>query len=417
MPASVSVLDAAADQAVAGRRRRRRAAAGADVQPVPPHEQPGGASDRRRACRCAASGRAASAARSCCSTTCRSTTRSAAGCTGRACRSTASIASRSSTARARASTATTRWAASSTSSAPARRAGPSSSSRSTATATRRRSTSSAATSWGKLGVSRSKASCLDTDGFPIVAEAERGPIDTNANVTCSRTSTRRLDYAANDRLNASSAAGYFSEERDNAQGHDDARRCEGNDTSWKHGERRRRMLLPDQSDLQARVFADDAELPQQLPRGPEPATTRNIGAADARPAGADQGRRRHGAVGARVRHAALRSARGPTGAGSTATARRTRCDAVDRATNVDAAGAISGGTQQSLGRVRAGHLHADAESCRHAERARRPLAELRRPQPGDHGGRPGRRRPDNRPTLPDGTDTVVSPRVGGAATT
>ena len=40
----------------------------------------------RRACRCAASVRAASAARSCCSTTFRSTIRSAAGSTGRACR-------------------------------------------------------------------------------------------------------------------------------------------------------------------------------------------------------------------------------------------------------------------------------------------------------------------------------------------
>ena len=40
MPASVNVLDARGDQAVAGRRRRRRAAAGPDVQPVPPHQQP-----------------------------------------------------------------------------------------------------------------------------------------------------------------------------------------------------------------------------------------------------------------------------------------------------------------------------------------------------------------------------------------
>ena len=65
----------------------------------------------RRACRSAASGRAASAAPWCCSTACRSTTRLAAGCTGRACRWKAPSASRSWTARRPACTATTRWAA------------------------------------------------------------------------------------------------------------------------------------------------------------------------------------------------------------------------------------------------------------------------------------------------------------------
>ena len=72
---------------------------------------------RRRACRCAASDRAASAGRWCCTTAFPSTTRSAAGSTGRACRSRASIASRWWTPRAPTSTATTPWAASSTSSA------------------------------------------------------------------------------------------------------------------------------------------------------------------------------------------------------------------------------------------------------------------------------------------------------------
>ena len=76
------------------------------LQPVPPHQQPRRRSRPRRACRCAASGRAARAARSCCSTASRSTIRSAAGSTGRACRSSASIASRSPRTRRRACTAT-----------------------------------------------------------------------------------------------------------------------------------------------------------------------------------------------------------------------------------------------------------------------------------------------------------------------
>ena len=62
-----------------------------------------------------------------------------------------------------------------------RRAARSRSSRSTATATARRSISSRSDVWGKVGVAVD-GSAFDTDGFPIVAPSERGPIDNNADV-------------------------------------------------------------------------------------------------------------------------------------------------------------------------------------------------------------------------------------------
>ena len=181
VPASVSVLTSDEIQVVAGAaspttccgRFRRSACSGAPAACR--------RTRRRRACRCAASARAARAARSCCSTACRSTIRSAAGCTGRACRSTASTASRSSTDRRPACTATSPWAASSTSSPAGRRGARSSSSRSTATRTARSSTSSPATR-GTRSARSSRAAAFKTDGFPIVAAIERGPIDNNADV-------------------------------------------------------------------------------------------------------------------------------------------------------------------------------------------------------------------------------------------
>src|SRR4051812_45950778 len=50
--------------------------------------------------------------------------------------------------------------------------------------------------WNKLGVAV-EGSYFDTDGFPIVAEPERGPIDNNADVAYNNTSAK-IDYTAND---------------------------------------------------------------------------------------------------------------------------------------------------------------------------------------------------------------------------
>ena len=73
---------------------------------------------------------------------------------------------------------------------------------------------------------------------------------------------------------------------------------------------------------------------------------------------------------------------------------------------------ISGGTQRSLGAVRAGRHHADRDSLTMTLSARvDQLAQLRRPQSRDERTRAACRPPTTHPTLPDRDDTVVSPRV------
>ncbi len=170
----------------------------------------------RRACRCAASARAARAARSSCSTACRSTIRSAAGSTGRACRSSASTGSRSPKARPRACTATTRWAASSTSSP----AGPRARTLELQTQYGNRSSPKvdffASDRWNKVGVAV-EGSAFNTDGFPIVAPRERGPIDNNADVDY-RNLTAKVEFDAADRAAHLPAGRLFHREPHQRQG-------------------------------------------------------------------------------------------------------------------------------------------------------------------------------------------------------
>ena len=156
------------------------------------------------------------AARSCCSTACRSTIRSAAGSTGRACRSRASIASR--------------WSTDSTLE-PVRqlrdgrrhqhRHQPADAADGRAQAAvrqprqpevrllrqRRR---------GARSASRSKAASSTPTASRSSRASERGPIDNNADVEFSNVNVK-LDYSPTDRVNAFFRAGYFSENRDNGK--------------------------------------------------------------------------------------------------------------------------------------------------------------------------------------------------------
>ena len=319
-------------------------------------------SRRRRACRCAASARAARAGRWCCSTACRSTIRSAAGCTGPACRSSASIASRSPRTRRRACTATTRWAASSTSSPAGRRGARSRSSRSTATDSSPKVDFFASDRWNKVGVAV-EGSFFNTDGFPDRRGDERGPIDNNANVDYQNISGK-VEYTPTDRVNAFFRAGYFTEDREQRQGRRGQRHARGR-----------------RSNGGVRIAAAGRERPAgarvrrrpagalQLPGGDQPGHDPQHRAPGDRSARADQRRRRHGAVDQGARHAATSSAPAPTGGGWTATARRTRtCPTVPTSiVGVTQAATlsvqrVSGGTQQSLGAFVAGHLHADRRS-------------------------------------------------------
>jgi outer membrane receptor protein involved in Fe transport len=102
--------------------------------------------------------------------------------------------------------------------------------------------------WGKLGAAV-EGSFFDTDGFPIVIANERGIIDNNAQVDYKNVNVR-LEYRANDRVSAFGRVGYFKENRVNGKV------GEVNDTRWTAGHGGVRVRMPDESDLQATVFAD-----------------------------------------------------------------------------------------------------------------------------------------------------------------
>ncbi len=102
--------------------------------------------------------------------------------------------------------------------------------------------------WGALGVSVD-GSVFDTDGFPIVTPSEKGLIDINATVKF-RNFNGKADYSPTDRVSLFVRAGYFGEDRVNGKV------GEVNDTRWKSASGGVRVRLPDESDLQARLYSD-----------------------------------------------------------------------------------------------------------------------------------------------------------------
>jgi outer membrane receptor protein involved in Fe transport len=122
--------------------------------------------------------------------------------------------------------------------------------------------------WNKVGA-LVEGSFLNTDGFPIVAPIERGPIDNNADVNY-RNITGKLEFTPSDRLTAFFRAGYFKEDRNNAKV------GEVNDTRWTTVNGGVRMRMADASDLQARVFVDVQKSHFNFLAVTNPATTRNL---------------------------------------------------------------------------------------------------------------------------------------------
>ena len=106
----------------------------------------------------------------------------------------------------------------------------------------------ASDAWSKVGVAV-EGSFFDTDGFPIVAQADRGVIDINA-TTKFKNVNGKLDITPNDRVRASFRLGYFREDRGNGKIN------EVNDTRWTSGSGNVSVRLPDQSELQATIFTD-----------------------------------------------------------------------------------------------------------------------------------------------------------------
>jgi outer membrane receptor protein involved in Fe transport len=112
-------------------------------------------------------------------------------------------------------------------------------------------------------------SFLHTDGFPIVEQIERGPIDNNANVEYKNVSAK-VEFDPSDRLQASGRVGYFSENRNNGK------IGELNDTRWTTVNGGVRARLQDDSDLQARVFVDAQRAHFNFLAVTNAATTRNV---------------------------------------------------------------------------------------------------------------------------------------------
>ncbi len=122
--------------------------------------------------------------------------------------------------------------------------------------------------WNTVGAAV-EGSFLHTDGFPIVAPIERGPIDNNANVEYSNL-TGKLEFTPNDRLHGFFRAGYFSENRNNAKV------GEVNDTRWTTANGGITARLSDDSDLQARAFVDVQRAHFNFLAVTNAATTRNL---------------------------------------------------------------------------------------------------------------------------------------------
>jgi outer membrane receptor protein involved in Fe transport len=122
--------------------------------------------------------------------------------------------------------------------------------------------------WSKVAAAV-EGSFLHTDGFPIVAPIERGPIDNNANVEYSNV-TGKLEFTPSDRVQGFFRAGYFSESRNNAKV------GELNDTRWTTANGGITARLSDDSDLQARVFVDVQRAHFNFLAVTNAATTRNL---------------------------------------------------------------------------------------------------------------------------------------------
>ena len=122
--------------------------------------------------------------------------------------------------------------------------------------------------WNKVGVAV-EGSIFNTDGYPIVIANERGPIDNNASVNFRNVSVK-LDFTPTDRVSAFFRAGYFTEDRINGK------IGEVNDTRWTTASGGVRIRMPDESNLQARVFVDDQDFHSTFLAVTNPGTRRNL---------------------------------------------------------------------------------------------------------------------------------------------
>lgn len=108
--------------------------------------------------------------------------------------------------------------------------------------------------WGALQAS-ADGTLFDTDGYPVVIPAERGPVDRDASVAFAN-ATGKLQYDISSRLHAFVRAWHFREERDNGKASTIDGTPEANDTRWTSLSGGVRAHLPDDSALRVSVFSD-----------------------------------------------------------------------------------------------------------------------------------------------------------------
>jgi outer membrane receptor protein involved in Fe transport len=121
--------------------------------------------------------------------------------------------------------------------------------------------------WKKVGFAV-EGSAFNTDGFKTVT-TEAGPIDNNAKVDY-RNVTGKVEYLPTERLSLTGRVGYFKENRDYGKV------GELNDTRWTSLSGGVRVKLPDQSDLQSRVFGDIQKAHYNFLAVTNPAGARNL---------------------------------------------------------------------------------------------------------------------------------------------
>ena len=237
--------------------------------------------------------------------------------------------------------------------------------------TARRSTSSAATC-GARSASTVDGSVFNTDGFPIVvAEPSAAPVDNNATVNFQQRQRQARLRRRPTGCRRSSAAGYFSEDRDNGK----VSTIDGTRKPTTRGGRRSAAACA--SGCPTRAICRRACSPTSRrstatsSRCPPPTPPRSIGRMTLNQTRADQRRRRHGAV------VAARSARSQylQRRHRLALGRRRQRGGRPRRRATGTHGRrckrVSGGTQRSLGAFVQDIFTPTAEADGDAERARR----------------------------------------------
>lgn len=128
---------------------------------------------------------------------------------------------------------------------------------------------------GRLGFMIA-GSALKTDGYPVVEAAQRGAVDTNAAARFAN-GTGTAEYQASDRLQISVRAGVFGERRLNGLKSTIDGTPNQNNTSWNSVSTGIRWQLPGASELRATLFGDDEHFFSNFLAVPTATPARSIG--------------------------------------------------------------------------------------------------------------------------------------------